>query len=527
VATAGFFAFAGYLNIRLERQNYEKLILLSADRLSDIILRSTRHEMLLNDRDSLHHVIRDIGAEPGIDRVRIFNKDGLIRFSTSDGEVGSMVDKRGEACYACHAQEAPLAKLDRPDRARIFRNAGGQRTLAVIRPIENHPDCSNSGCHAHPPDKRILGVIDTHLSLAAVDEQIAGHQRQIVVLTVLAVPLFSALSAVFVWVVVHRPVRELKRATERIRKGELGFTVPVLSEDELGALAESFNQMNAELGQAHSELTDWARTLEKRVRRKTEELERAHSTLVASEKMASLGKLAATVAHEVNNPLFGMLTYARLAVKALSQDELSPEAKNGIIENLRVIERESKRCGEIMKNLLAFARQSKPHRAPNDINTLVNRAVDLVRHKLTMQQVEIDIRRSALPEACCDPGQIQQVLIILIMNAAEAMAGGGRLTIETGAEPGDGTVFFRVRDTGCGIPDQIRLQIFEPFFTTKENQHRTGLGLAIARNIVEQHGGRMDLRSEVGKGTEFTITIPIEAPTELAPETAVAAGRSA
>ena len=162
------------------------------------------------------------------------------------------------------------------------------------------------------------------------------------------------------------------------------------SEDELGELAASFNKMTEDLARAHAEITAWTRTLEDRVERKTQELEQAYTGLVASEKMASLGKLAATVAHEVNNPLFGILTYSRLVLKDLEEAELGlrrprPQA----VEQLRIIERESKRCGEIMKNLLAFARQSPPRRQPQDVNVLVRRALVLVRHQLELQGVEL------------------------------------------------------------------------------------------------------------------------------------------
>jgi two-component system NtrC family sensor kinase len=520
-STAGFFGFAGYLNLRLERQNYENLTLSSADRMSDIIMRSTRHEMLANDRESMRDHIRDIGAEPGVQLIRIFNKEGLISFSTDKAEIGKVVDKTAEACYACHAKEAPLTKLARPDRARIFEIPNEGRVLGVIRPVENHPDCSSSGCHS--PNKRVLGVIDTQLSLAAVDKQMATHRAQVIGLVGLAVLLYSGLSIMFVWVVVHKPIQELTEGTRRVAQGKLNLRLPVRSEDELGSLADSFNKMTADLSQAHEELTDWARTLEERVRRKTEELERMHASLVANEKMASLGKLAATVAHEVNNPLFGMLTYAHLTLKSVSSLDIDPTVKHGMMENLRVVERESRRCGDIMKNLLTFARQTKPHRSAADLNTLVERTLKLVRHQLDLQSITLETSFAAgLPEVFCDPGQVQQVLLVLMVNAAEAMQEGGKLSVSTFVGEPDHTVAFSIRDTGCGIPPELMSQIFEPFFTTKENQHRTGLGLAIAKNIVDQHAGLVTVKSEPGRGTEFVVTLPTQAPPNLEPQLAQA-----
>ncbi len=510
--TAAFFALFGYLNLREHRKHSEELLLQSADRITDVIQRSTHYQMLHNDREALYAMITSIGNEPGIRRVRIFNEEGRISFSTEPAEVDTAVDKNAEACYACHEQEAPLTRLDRPDRARVFPDADGTRMLGIIRPIENQPACWNADCHVHPPERRILGVIDANLSLAGVDSQLTEYRKHLTWYTWLAVSLASLLSVSFIWGVVHRPIRTLITGTQKVADGSLEYRLPVKSRDELGELAASFNRMTADLEKAHSEVTAWAHTLEERVKEKTKELESAYATLVASEKMASLGKLAATVAHEVNNPLFGILTYARLVLKDLDKPELPPAEKARAIEHLRTIERESKRCGEIMRNLLAFARQAPPYRQAQDINTLVMRAATLVRHQLELQEIELDMRlASDLPPCSCDGDQIQQAVLVLLVNAAEAMAEGGRLTVETGADSSGTRALVRVRDTGPGIPDDVRPHIFEPFFTTKEDQHRTGLGLAVAKNIVDQHGGSLSARSVRGQGTEFTLALMLEA----------------
>jgi two-component system NtrC family sensor kinase len=247
--------------------------------------------------------------------------------------------------------------------------------------------------------------------------------------------------------------------------------------------------------------------IEDQVRRKTAELERVYKTLLHSEKMASIGKLAATVAHEINNPLFGILTYARLVLRELLKHDMP--ARDEMAEQMQIIERESKRCGELVKSLLTFSRQAPSIREPNDLNAVVHRAVLLVQHKLAMQNIELEEKLGTdLPPVLCDANQTQQVVLVLMMNASEAMPKGGRLCVSTEFDAGAEQGLVRVKDTGCGIPEDVLPHIFDPFFTTKEDQNRTGLGLAVAHSIVQQHAGDITVDSTPGVGTEFRVALP-------------------
>ena len=500
----------GYLNLRLQRKHLEETVLESADRITDLIQRSTRQEMLNNDRAALYQSIRDLGAEPGIRRIRIFNKEGRISFSTDARENAQIVDKQTEACYACHSRNEPLTKLDRKDRARTF-TVGGERILGVIRPIENEPSCWNSACHAHPQTQRVLGVIDTHLSLASVDARANQHRAQIMGGTLIALILVCLITMLFVWIMVYRPVHELIGGTRRVSKGDLHHRLRIRSGDELGELAAAFNKMTVDLEKADGEITAWTKTLEERVEQKAAELEKAHEFMAGAEQLASLGKLAATVAHEVNNPLMGILTYARLTRKGIEKADPAPATKDRLIEQLRIIEQESKRCGDLMRNLLMFARQSSRTLQHNDLNGLVGRAVTLIRHQLELNGIELEQKLSEnLPEVLCDAGQIQQIVLGLLVNATEAMPAnaGGRLWVETESAGSD--VVIRVRDNGPGIAPDVMPHIFEAFFTTKTDEQRTGLGLAVAKSIVEQHGGEIGVKSTPGMGAEFIIRLPLE-----------------
>ncbi len=491
-----------------QRRNAEQLVTTSAERVCDIIGRSTRFQMLRNDREALYRMIRDIGNEPGIRRIRIFSKTGEISFSTSDDELHHIVDKTAEACYACHAQAAPLEKLHRSDRARIFVNEKGERILGVILPIENQPDCSSAACHVHPPTQKVLGVIDAHLSLAAVDEQMARHDSLVARFAGGAVVIVCLLSMGFLWALVYRPLRDLVRGIRRVASGDLEGSIPVRSQDEIGQVAAEFNHMTGELHTARQEITGWNRTLEERVERKTRELEQAHHSLLHTEKLASVGKLAATVAHEINNPLFGILTSARLAKRQVEKSPLEAAQKEKLTAKLGTIEHESQRCGEIVKNLLAFSRQTPPHLEIVDIDTIIQRCVNLIQHTYQLQGIQLSVESE--PQKAWvrgDPGQIQQVLLALLVNAGDAMPQGGEVTIAAAVE-GE-RVSLRVRDNGPGIPEDLQQRIFEPFFSTKEDGQGTGLGLAIASGIVEQHDGTIAVTSAPGKGSEFHIRLPL------------------
>ena len=504
------FALLGYLTIRLHRQHLEAATLASAERVSDVIKHSTTYYMLRNDREGLYHAIQTMTDEPGMVKVRILDQQGRVSYSTDSTEVSHVLDKREEACYGCHNQSQPLARLNRPDRFRIYRH-GGQRVLGIITPIENQPSCSNADCHAHPAGQQVLGVLDTNLSLAKTDAQLKVSSADMVYYTAGALLMVAVMSWLFVWREVGKPIKALEKGTEHLAQGELGYQIEVRSQDEVGDLARSFNSMSLQLRAANEEIVTWAKTLEDRVEQKTRELKRAHDHVLHVEKMASIGKMAAVVAHEVNNPLSGILTYAKLLRKWVASGQTEHEKREEAMQCLELIAAESRRCGDLVKNLLTLSRTAPMNIQLTDLHAVIDRSLLLVRHQLELAGIHLQLNYAEnLPRVPCDPAQIEQVLLVLIMNAIDAMPRGGNLWIETGLTSDENEIKIQVRDDGAGIAPDVLPQIFEPFLTTKESGRGVGLGLAISRGIVERHQGRIEVESALGRGSTFTVILPAQ-----------------
>jgi two-component system NtrC family sensor kinase len=501
------FTLFGYFSIRDQRRHLEEAALLAAERQSEVLRRSASRYMLRNDRTGLYELMLNMADQPGMVRIRIMNPQGVISYSTEPAEVGATIDKSAEACYACHEKSAPLARLNRSDRFRIYPLAGS-RVLGVITPIENEPACSNADCHAHPADTQILGVLDTNISLAKVDQGLAHSRREMAAATGVALFAVVFLSGLFIWIVVRNPLRELKAGTERIAGGNLGYQIPVRSHDEAGELAHSFNEMSNRLQLAQAEITAWARTLEVRVEEKTRELKQAHQRMLHVEKMATIGKMAAVVAHEINNPLSGILTYSKLVKRWIDKNTAPSPKQEDMKASLDLVASESKRCGELVKNLLSFSRVSPMNLAWCHLNQVIDRCLRLVQHKLEMGGIQLNLDLAAgLPPTHCDPAQIEQVVLAMVINAIDAMPQEGNLWIST--RENAGAIELVIRDDGVGIPDEHLAHIFEPFYTTKESGG-SGLGLAISQNIVERHGGHIEVKSAVGEGTTLKVVLPVD-----------------
>lgn len=297
------------------------------------------------------------------------------------------------------------------------------------------------------------------------------------------------------------PLRGMVFATNKIAQGDLNHKVEIKYRDEIGKLARSFNQMTENLKKANEKLIQWGKTLEKRVEERTKELREIQDFLIQSEKLASLGKMAAGVAHEINNPLTSILINTHLMLEKV-------EEKHAFYENLSLIADETSRCTNIVKGLLEFSRQELPQKAFSDINDIINRTLNLLKNQVSFYNISI-IKELGLnlPQIELDKNKIEQVFWNLMFNASEAMPDGGKLTIISKFSQNKKYIEVIFMDTGVGIPKENINKLYDPFFTTKSSG--TGLGLAVSYGIIKQHLGKIEVESEQGKGSTFTVSLPL------------------
>jgi two-component system NtrC family sensor kinase len=505
----GLVSLYTYFTINFHQSQMMDYVFQSASRLSDVIKNSTHYSMMLNRKEDVYQTITMIGKEPGVEGIRIYNKRGEIMFSTNESEKGSIVDLHAEACYGCHEQEKPLQSLPMNNRMRIYTSQGGPRILGLINPIKNEPGCITGNCHAHPHDKTVLGVLDVRMSLDQVDKAISQAKLQMIGYATLTIIILAITSILFLVRIVHLPVQILINGTKEISSGNLTHQIPITSKDELGILAKSFNSMTESIRNLMDENQRWSRELEHRVEEKTTELRQIHEQILQIEKMASLGKLSATVAHELNNPLEGILTYSKLIVKRIRKQEQSNDALKSSLEELELIIRETERCGNIVKNLLLFSRKQVGEFALVSIRTIIEKSAQLMQHHFQISNVKFDVvEKSEDIAIMCDENQIEQALVALFVNSVEAMPDGGRLMIMISRDQRTYFPQIRLMDSGCGIPAEKIPNIFEPFYSTKKEGHSVGLGLSVVYGIIERHGGKIEVESMLGKGTTFIITFP-------------------
>ena len=498
-----------------ERQLLDAMVL-GADQLSGSITSATWHAMLADQRTAAYETMQTIALKQGIDRIRIFNREGRLMLSTRSEETGQ-VDKEAHPCSICHSSSLPLVELEAKSRSRIDQGADGSRKLAIVTPIYNEPSCSNAACHAHPERIKVLGVLDVSLDLSQIDKEITWTRQRAAIITCIVVVLMSAFIFFFTRYFVTAPIKELIDATRAVSVMQLDKPVSISSSEELGELAKSFDTMRIRLKEALDENDRFTQSLENKVEERTQQLKKTQQKLLRIDRLASLGQLSASVAHEINNPISGILNLSMLMQRILKDDGIPRERIPDFRKFLSQVVNETTRVGRIVQDLLAFSRRSKTQRSNINLNATVTTTVNLLSHKIKLMNVAVELALDdSAPLVHCDGSQMQQVLINLIMNGAEAAQhkDNGKVTVRTYMNQPSGELILEVIDNGDGISKENMPKIFDPFFTTKGEGKGVGLGLAVVYGIIEEHRGEIEVQSQVGSGTTFLVRLPIE------PETA-------
>jgi two-component system NtrC family sensor kinase len=498
------------IHVKTQEKQLLEAMMIGADQLSGSIASATWHAMLADQRESAYQTMETIAQKQGITRIRIFNKEGKIMYSTEKTDTG-VVDKYAEACFMCHSASQPLVKVDVPTRARVYTTPDKHRTLSMITPIYNEPSCTQSDCHAHPTSQNVLGVLDVSMTLDMVDAEMTLLQIRVIIISFSIVVVMSLFIYYFTKHYIDKPIQHLIAGTHAVAEMQLDKPIVIESSEELGELAKSFDIMRVRLKTALDEINEFTEGLEMKIKQRADQLKVAHQKLLQSDRLASLGQLSASVAHEINNPVSGVLNLAMLMQRIMKDDGIPKERVEEFRKYLSQVVNETARVGRIVQDLLAFSRRSKPFRAKIDFNAMIRSTLSLLDHKIKLSGVAMQLElQHDLPTVHCDGSQMQQVVINLIMNGAEAAQGkpDGKVNVTTAANAAGDQLIFTVTDNGDGIPEDHLSKIFSPFFTTKGEGKGVGLGLAVVFGIIEAHKGDIDVKSVPKEGTSFIVTLP-------------------
>jgi len=466
---AAFFS-TRWLKEEIQGDYKEKAMLISLhiiDDLESVMLQNAHEEMLKT-------LAIYKGYKKEVEEVRIFNIQGKEVFSQEQGLPEAKVEEVLRSGEPVH----------------YHKEVNKQDVAAFIIPIKNKPECY--ACHGK--GEMLRGALLLSLNEKEMKRYIVQEEQKFLVLFGLI-----AIGTIFATVIAVnrlflRPLRSIQIGAEAIEKGDFKYQIPVKSKDEVGALAENFNTM--------------AQTLEryfKEIEEKNQQEKENEMRLIMSERLAALGEMASGIAHEVNNPLATIAACTEALLNRMEKEKVG----SILFENyLRIIQDEINRCKNITNSMLSFVKKRGDGKQDVEINEVLDKTLEMINFQGRLKDVDV-LRhyQEEVPVIHNNEGDLRQAFRSIITNAVDAMEGKGTLTIETGTA--GNSISITIRDTGPGIPPHIINRIFDPFFTTKSAKGGTGLGLSIADKIIKENNGRIDVISEEGKGTTFTITLPI------------------
>ncbi len=509
---------SGYL-INRQSAGYIQELEASGRTMIRILAINAESGVLFENKYELDELLKTPAQFESVKFAVVSNLEGTILAQLNESTmVASGVD------HVSHAESSDSTAV------RKITGKDGQEYLLLCMPVVtikqsyNLENLGMTGGMATPygavPVREVIGHIELGLTLDKVNQAIL-EAKIISYLFTLVILIGSIILLAFIVGAITKPVRVLVDVTDQVSKGDLTQRVHIKQRDEIGHLADTFNRMIESLKQSRDEVEQYNRNLEEKIVERTLQLEEAQAQLIQSEKMSAIGQLAAGVAHELNNPLGGILGYAQFTLEKLNKnipEKTTAREIQSYIRYVSDIETQARRCKTIVQNLLKFSRSSRTVDFDDvDVNKAVEETLTFVAHQLHLSQIELEIQLDQnLPHIQGNVGQLQQVFTNLIINAMHASAQGSKIRIQSRYSPAlgefGGAVELTFRDFGVGIKEENLKKIFEPFFTTKEIGKGTGLGLSVSYGIVKEHGGEISVQSEVGVGSTFTIVLPVQKP---------------
>lgn len=505
-----FFALLTTLIFIITNNYMESVIQRCGQRIVKLVDSSLRRDMLTEQHDEFIGILQTIQNMDGIGGVNLYDRNGQLHYSGSTDLAPGAADLPALVCSDCH--ENRTSGLPDPDGGCAYTDGSFRdRNLVILAPVLNTTSCSGASCHAHSSTDLMLGLLEVQLPLDDLDAAMSRTLLHILVAAILFTGGFTTILLIFTRKRIHKPLETLITASHDVSAGNLDLRValPGGITQDVQAVEEAFNHMLDNIEERDEELRRWSNELENKVRERTENLQRTQHELYHIERLASMGKLSASVAHEINNPLAGVLTYSKLVSRIISKSDLEDERKRSITHHLGMIESETRRCGDIVRGLMDFSRDDQEEQEPIHVNPVLAEVVELVDHSFQMANVTLETEFSAQDDMIrANAGQIKQACMAILSNALEAVPQSEGRVLFRSFEHVDNILAIQIADNGIGISPEDQEHIFEPFFSRKKDSTGIGLGLAVTYGIIKRHDGNIKVIATPGKGTSMTILLP-------------------
>jgi two-component system NtrC family sensor kinase len=497
-------------------QNYNTVIRQNGNNIGSLIKGALYQSMMDNDKKTLQNTLDIINTMPGVKDVNLYDGGDNLVYSSFAPEAEGHIDPN---CKNCHedfaamfpAKEKAYRIIDADSECKMSEKVSEDRYLLIRTPILNERSCYTSACHAHPANDEVLGALIIKIPLKDLDNAVQKSSSRYFIFATITTLLLVSILIFFTWRQIKKPLFNLVNVSRSVTKGDRSSRIDIKPGqlDDMRMVSQAFNEMLDNLQAANEELKNWSQQLEYKVRKKSEELGAVQNEIIHVERLASLGKLSSSVAHEINNPLSGILIYTKLIYKQLSNPELVASKRESMLQHLKMIESETKRCGDIVKGLLDFSRKDQDDFEPQHLHEVLQETYELMTHPVKIANISFITDFSAKSDLVyCNPNQVKQACVAIIVNSTEAIKENGEIILRT-SNPDKDTIQIDISDNGIGIHQEDIPHIFEPFFSTKQGESGIGLGLPIAHGIIQNHKGKILVKSEPGQGTTISIILPL------------------